>query len=305
MFMRYYNKFDQFKLTKPLFGDFSFEPTFYLDFNSIPEKWRNIKLFTDRIVGSFNDSRIDFEIKHPWFKNAYLDNSILEVRTGKLNNYNKCLQSYQKLLYILQEYWLIPSSIPETKEWGFDGGCHINFDLKGYQNEISSDIESFLKNLVKFLNKYPSITWLTSTVYDNCSCSLKRKLGENFEKLRKGDVLTVETKKLRFDMTSNCYENDTYDKLEMRGFMMPRTIDEFHLHFDFCNTVIQYVKFITYKKQKIDKSHRPLKDYNFNNSRQEVKQVCGMIGFDFNKFLQTDKLQILKTRLSYGNAYKC
>lgn len=206
-----------------------------------------------------------------------VDGDTIEISTVVFNCKQDLIKYFKKLNKQLSDFDLVPSSITDLQN---EGGCHINIDLLRNSNII-------LKDLTTYLYNNPSICWTFLSPYDNVSAII------TLDPLDKGDMIYLRGSEGK----------DDKDYLELRFFMMPRTIKEMECHIDFAQCLM---KFILLKKQRI-KVNKLLKfdmqNFTFEQSLDNIQKVCKEIGFDFNRIKSNGKIDLLKQRHDFGKEF--
>ncbi len=306
-----------------LFGKFSFEPTFYPSVVP-PDYIFNDKMAWISYLQVFNKyNKLRKKTRHKWHKMSHYDSCVLEAPTGIYSDYDVFKNDYRSYLKILNKYSYVPSSCISLED---EGGCHINIDMSHMQGYHGNDFcISFIQNLRTFLYNNPSIAWAFLSPYDNNSAHVTYI--SNIFEYEKGDMLTVryETKSelipgsenvLRITRHYNhfgqvCYQSTTtpqykntniVEYVELRFFMMPRTEEEFDVHFEFANALMEYIYGVTKDKQTIPK----VSNWTARKYEEVIKQiqtVCKEISFNYNKLVDVGKPQMIQDRIDLGYTY--
>lgn len=208
------------------------------------------------------------------------DDNDIEIPTGLLYNYQHFRKQYVILCDTLkQEFGFIPSSKACMIS---EGGCHTNVDLT-FVGKHNRKID-FCKYLHKFIFHNPYIAWMFLSPHDNNSSIVNCK----FNDLAKGCFM---------------YPRSGYDYLELRFFMMPRTLKEFDLHYKFAKALIEYVYECFCNKKTIFPKSYDFKVPKFENSVAQMKILCDKIGIKFSDIESVGKVELLKQRYELGKSH--
>lgn len=219
------------------------------------------------------------------------DDVCLEISTGKSSNFKSIMNDVQLMESRLEKIGYIASSLADME---VEGGCHINIDLKKL-NDMHSDLPGiFVNRIAILLCKFPSAVWAFLSPNDNNSSRIVYNKEVNV--YSKGDMLTY---------------SSSYDKLELRFFMMPRNSNEAHLHYDFAMAILKHTLHELVKDY--EKAHVPssnfkfdalsLKTITYENAIKNLKKLCKIIKFDFKRIEDARKLELLEERISYGSKW--
>jgi len=243
------------------------------------------------------------------------DDGCLEISTGLWNGYYSLRKEIVKMEAKLRGLSTYPSSLIDID---IEGGCHINIDLK-YLNSLTDNIKSglsvdmgnvftrrFLLNLRNLILSNPSIAWCFLSPNDNASSNLR--YFNNLKNYQKGDFMFIHYKYI--NPSSFPYDRD-FNYVELRFFMMPRTMGELDLHYKFIQQLLQYVLKQTVEdynnnyRRAISLSFKKtnLVKYTYSKSVKEIRSLCQLIGFDFNKIEKSGKLELLQWRFDYGKKW--
>lgn len=205
-----------------------------------------------------------------------------------------------------------------------EGGCHINFDLSEFK--LSEKVmEKKLRSLINYVLSNPSIVWAFLSPFDNVSSKIATNPNQKGEfliahygtkRINKASVYEdvkiiysdgrEETERRKISSGESEYIRE-YERLELRFFMMPRDLTEMELHFQFANTLMNYIwgskNPIEHKSGDGYLKHR-LAKYNYNRASKEILEVCKEIGFKNTDDLIKYKLPLLKERMNLGPKYK-
>ncbi len=270
---------------------FGMETTWGIERKFLPKKFFKIydddrSSLADEIISQFSESFIEsLELKHkkhPWFDtedtegNVCNDGGMMEIATPTYTSFQDFMFDYRKLKKELEE-WNFTESSNTCMET--EGGCHINIDTEWIENKHSSEFaDKFVHNLKTYIYNNHSIVWTFLAPNDNNSSVLSRHPNS------KGEYFI---------------EHGNY--CELRFFMMPRNLEEMELHWNFTNSLIQYIYQETVGGVKYTlKSASELSNTTFKQSVSIMKSVCKDLKFDYKRLVQVGKIKLLKTRHSYG-----
>lgn len=280
-----------------LFSNVGVEATFYpritidprLD-ALVPDSW-------DDAVAAICEETLETIKKnlHPWLTNKYVDEGCLEIPSShEYTSVNGITKDFIKLLKIMESYGFDTSSKIDRS---IEGGCHINFNLQDkldkYADVNYKLVNLFVDNLVCFLNNNPSIVWAFLAPEDNESSRIITKLqvGHCYDKypcLR--------------------YKDAVKEYIELRFFMMPRDVKEFHYHIRVADAILKYVWNQTIKSPRhrifhIKNTGDQLKKYTYTKALNELKEVCKILRLSYQEFESFNKHLMLKERFSFGKKY--
>lgn len=280
-----------------LFSNVGVEPTFYPKIN-IPKPYDINRTWVE-IFENYIQAFIENYAKrkyHKWLSTAHSDCEVLEIPSSKTYASLKTLtEDYKKLLNYLEKYSFIPSSVIQRDS---EGGCHVNFDLENKINKHNQNIvEIFCVNVINFLNNYPSLVWSCLAPEDNLSSNIYlRDFSESaiFNNITsKGYCVNVRNEETKY--------------IELRFFMMPRTIKEFILHVKIGSHLLKYVWNETIKYKKVIwnnlKSVKTLKNYTFKRAEKELNTVLDLLKITKKEMIECNKFQMLKERFKLGKQY--
>lgn len=318
-------------MLKP-FSTFGMEPTFYPDIKSYPSWWDDSNTWS-RVVEQVSDKIINQKLKHHWWKNAEVDEGVLEVPTPPYTTFKAFKNSWESLHKILEKY-----DYKNSSDVCIDGqgGCHITFSLnhlsdkkrwvhgnfkyKGpsfnwWERQTHVIIERschmsykqlFCRNLLAFMVSNPTLVWSCLSPNDNISSTIPRHAFSAFAydstQMRKGEFLTFRSANCLYDL----HENDKQLKrVELRFFMMPRSTEEMIFHFEMANKILNYVKHMTDQKRiiEITKTKRMLSNYTFAKAKRELKEVYRLLDISYAAYSELGKEKLLKKRFEYGKSY--
>lgn len=258
-----------------LFSNIGIEPTFY------------------KAKGMYCDDDDLAKIKgHPWMRNAYIDDEVLEIPSTVYSSYAKLEKAYVKLVDVLGGQGYVPSSLLSMEE---QGNCHINFDFSDMCHAI---------NLINFLNTYPSIVWALITANDNVSSKiittpvfLKNGATNLYDNCKKGNMLTLR------------HMGYHTDRVELRFFKQPRNILEFRNHIHIANNILHFTNMryynhregVTYIQNVYEMTNTPetLQKYTYKKALSELHYISKVLGLNIERF----DIGQLKLRFSYGKEY--
>ena len=258
-----------------LFSNVGIEPTFY------------------KVNGMYCDQDDLTKIKgHPWMRNAYIDDEVLEIPSTVYSSYAKLEKAYVKLVDVLGGQGYVPSSLLSMEE---QGNCHINFDFSDVYHAI---------NLINFLNTYPSIVWALITANDNISSkiittpiSLKKDGTDWLDKYEKGRMLTFRHRLFHVH------------RVELRFFKQPRTILEFRNRLRIANSILfltnqryyDHIRKVRGMKYlyKMTNTAETLQNYTYKKALSELHYISKVLGLNIERF----DIGQLKLRFSYGKEY--
>jgi hypothetical protein len=317
------------------FSKFGMEPTFYPVIKNYPSWWNDSGTW-ERVVEQISDKIINEKIRHPWWKNAEVDEGVLEVPTTTYTDFKSFKKNWETLHKHLEKYEYTNSSDVCVEA---QGGCHINFSLedlplrrrwytgsfsyKGPHPSMwatkSRDVkienpsitlsyrELFCKNLLAFMASHPSLVWSCLSPHDNISSTIPDSAFAAFAHenvyMRKGEFLTFREREGFFNVS----EDDDRDlsRVELRFFMMPRSAAELSFHFELANKILAHVKKMTDQKRaiSINTNRRCLKDYTFLKAKKELKEVFRLLDVSYSTYVELGKEDLLKERFEYGKKY--
>ena len=283
---------------KPSFSKFSAEPTYYPRVlkNSGISDTSKFNEISEEIIKKFRPDSSNWGKKTILFDDikCYIDGGNLEVLPGIFKDFSSFVESFRGIQKYLSHHGFSPSSLVQMES---EGGCHLNFDLKCITRFGPHFTSKFINNYKQLMVNNPGVIWSFIPPNDNVSSNIKFYLDCN--DYNKGDFFTV--RNFQGHSVKNWKE---LAYIEIRHFMMPRTNEEFKMHYDFCRAILQYVFKITNSNIILPEKEPKLKLYTYTRAVRETKELCNLIDFDFSLFNKFSKFDMLKTRFSYGNNYK-
>ena len=277
----------------PAFNKIGIEPTFMPRFTIHPvlAELDSYDLWDD--VSSLIGSKIRRDYspwRHPWKKSAHNDASSLEIPSPTYESRDEMLKDFRSLLDSLAEFDFYPSSvICELTE----GGCHTNYDLvSNFDSE--DERKRFSKNLFAFVKNHPEIVWAFLSPYDNNSSHVKdvkwREDSHGGCDLSKGEFMTVRDDYIPFRESS---ANILYQYVELRFFVMPKTVEELELHLDFSRALLKYVATLDH----VEVNEKTYYGQDVKKLSKNLTNVCNLIGIDPKRLKKHGKFDAIERRV--------
>lgn len=283
--------------TNELFSNVGVEPTFYPNIRLPKELTLFRHNLEDRVWDRLSNALINigkFRQLHPWLKKSTVDDCNLEVPSPHhYKTANAITADFNKLYNVLKKHTYEPSSVIDRS---VEGGCHINFNLADRSSQDQAFVEKFVWNLVKFLNANPALVWSFLAPEDNQSSKIVCSKPNSIFNLSKGQLLTARRKN---------WSDQNVEYIELRFFMMPRTVQEFKFHIQCADKILKYVwnKTVNHGYFNFKNSREALKQYKFAKAEAELKNILPKIGIKYADMLSFDKISMLKQRFKYGKTY--
>lgn len=229
----------------------------------------------------------------PWINTTCIDGGNIEIRsTHEHKTLKPLLKDYTKLINYLDSAGYYPSSVIDRN---VEGGCHINFNLANKTSNINNTgiVKKFVDNIVGFLNNYPSIVWSYLAPEDNASSNILTHVEHDVYLYEKGNCITIRQ------------QGGNMGCIELRFFMMPKTIQEFSFIIRSADAILKYLwnETLNGKSWSIKNTPIGLKTYTLTRALKEINKLLPILGISKEEFTKYDKFTALKERFEFNTDY--
>lgn len=295
---------------KKVFKEFAAEPTFSIDMSQykLPAFMQDAANDMASDAADYLETHLMRKCKkdHPWIIKTYVDGGNLEIPSTIYKSKHSFLKDYKSLVsYLNGKFKFVPSSLIDME---IEGGCHLNFKVPVTPNDGEFK-ERFFKNLRNFIHKNPAMVWAFLAPTDNQSSIVEWEEPLDY---RKGHYMTLRNlygNTMAKSLWSHETDQHLYRKvrrIELRFFVMPKTISEMELHIDFAQQLLNWVWDRTVKGKEVTSELGYLKGkkaYDRNYAINQVISVCREIEFPFQRLVKHGKIDNLSDRFDYHRGY--
>ena len=309
----------QFEYKEPAFG---FESTWRFD-----KSLKHIQEYVDNDMYFLADPTepYKFLIESPKFKKTkeklnlfddiYLDDGNIEIPTKVVTSKEKLLKQFGKLITLMKEHNMVPSSASHNNNFEGGGHIHIGYDkiinihgnnIPEYDDVIKKKnefISLLFENLTTFTINYPTVAWALNAPEDNInamSC-LQNKT------LKRGINMVKATKKsfsyaIGTGISSKCYAISLrYDlkTFEFRFFTMPKTVEQLEFQIDLAQKIFKYCFDLTNKGIALEAKYTKPSEYvgfTVEEAVANVKESAKLLSIKYANLVKFGRIKSLKDR---------
>jgi hypothetical protein len=248
------------------------------------------------------------------FDDLYLDDGNLEIPTKVVTSKEKLLNQFGRLIKLMKEHNMVPSS--ESHNNNFEGGGHIHIGYDKLLNIPGSNLPEYTdvikqkneflsllyKNLAMFSINYPTIAWALNAPEDNINAM---SLLQN-KTLNKGIDGVKASKGYRYytgsGIASKCYAvSFRYDlrTFEFRFFTMPKTVEQLEFQIDLAQKIFKYCFDLTNKGIALEAKYTKPSEYvgfTIEEAVANVKESAKLLSIKYANLVKFGRIKSLKDR---------
>jgi hypothetical protein len=287
-------------MIKPIQKDLTFgcEWTFgqcldYITYNNIFYKEKG----TDRWGSTIYVKTIFYKKLKFFVKDIQRDSCCIELPSKKyvfsdLSTYNSDYLEVRKLMY--------SKDFKESSNYDSienEGGGHIHIGLQFLKSKKEKNL--FIRNMNIFSINYPELSWIFNNPFDK---------DNSISLLANNECMGIINNECYGDKDNGIIFNNVYNTMELRFFMMHRSLEESHLHLSLAFAIYNYLYRLTKKDTKLYMQYTDYDQFpkTYAQSCKNAFNLFNLLGLSEKEIntIKKTRFKYMKKRFEHDKYYK-
>jgi hypothetical protein len=211
---------------------------------------------------------------------------------SQLKEYNEAYLKVEKLMLDIGQK---PSSDYETIENEGGGHIHIGLQFLKYGKERNL----FIRNMNIFSINYPELSWIFNNPYDK---------DNSISLLDNAECMGIINNVCQPNKDNGIIYRDCYNTMELRFFMMHRSLEESHLHLSLAFAIYNYLYRLTKKGTKLYMEYTDYDQFpkTYAQACKNAINLFNLLGLseEETNTIKKTRFRYMKQRFEHDKYYK-